>query len=94
MIVSHGDCICAIIKEIEGLTEQQFCELYIPPGIPIALEVDSDLKSCKPFYFIGDKETIAKATADSHTAFAKIKATNPDGDKAKASECPEPLKKC
>ncbi len=44
LVVAHGNSLRALIKHLDGLTEQQVVGLNIPTGIPLRYELDDDLR--------------------------------------------------
>lgn len=62
LIVAHGNSLRALVKHLDGLTEEQVLELNIPTGVPLVYELDGDLKPTKNYY-LGDPEEIARAQA-------------------------------
>jgi 2,3-bisphosphoglycerate-dependent phosphoglycerate mutase len=61
IIVSHGNCLRALVKYLDNLSNKQVIDLNIPTGIPFVYEFDNEFKTIKHNYF-GDKKTIKKAT--------------------------------
>ena len=60
LIVAHGNSLRALIKMLEGISEQDITELNIPTGTPRVYELDSDLRPLRAKY-LGDPEAIAAA---------------------------------
>lgn len=44
LIVAHGNSLRALVKHIEGLTDEEIVKVEIPTGIPIEYQLDKDLK--------------------------------------------------
>ena len=66
LIAAHGNSLRALVKMLEGISEQDITEFNIPTGIPRLYELDSDLRPRRAEY-LGDAEAIAaaaKAVAD------------------------------
>ena len=66
LIAAHGNSLRALVKMLEGISEQDITEFNIPTGIPRLYELDSDLRPRRAEY-LGDAEEIAaaaKAVAD------------------------------
>ena len=53
----------ALVKHLDGVSEQDIVSLNIPTGIPLVYELDEDLKPLA-HYYLGDQEA-AKKAADS-----------------------------
>ncbi len=63
LIVAHGNSLRAMIKHIEGLSNEQIMEVNMPTGVPLKYELDSNLKMQKKD-FLGDAEAIAQAMSN------------------------------
>lgn len=61
LIAAHGNSLRALIKYLEGISDEEIADLNLPTAVPIVYELTDDLKPIKRYY-IGDAETIAKAT--------------------------------
>ena len=62
IIAAHGNSLRALVKDLDGMSEQDVIELNIPTGIPLVYELGSDMKPLSHRY-IGDPEAVAKAAA-------------------------------
>ncbi len=62
VLAAHGNSIRALVKYLDGISEQDIVGLNIPNGIPLVYELDAALKPLGHRY-LGDAETLAKATA-------------------------------
>jgi 2,3-bisphosphoglycerate-dependent phosphoglycerate mutase len=62
VIAAHGNSIRALVKYLDGISDDDIVGLNIPNGIPLVYELDDDLKPIKSYY-LGDAEAIAKAAA-------------------------------
>lgn len=60
LIAAHGNSLRAIVKMLDGMSEQEVIEFNIPTGIPMVYRFDDDLKSLGREY-IGDPEAVRKA---------------------------------
>jgi 2,3-bisphosphoglycerate-dependent phosphoglycerate mutase len=60
LIVSHGNCLRALVKYIHGIDDEDIIELNIPTGVPFVHEFDNDFKSIS-HYYLGDPEQAEKA---------------------------------
>ena len=61
LIAAHGNSLRALVKYLDGIADDTIVGLNIPTGIPLVYELDDNLKPIRSFY-LGDPETIAKAT--------------------------------
>ena len=62
LIAAHGNSLRALVKYLDGVSEQEIVELNIPTGIPLVYELDEQLKPMRHFY-LGDPEAAAAAAA-------------------------------
>ena len=60
MICAHGNSLRALVKHLDGVSEEDILELNIPTGIPLVYELDENLKPTK-HYYLGDQEAAKKA---------------------------------
>lgn len=60
IIAAHGNSLRALVKELDGISDEDIVSLNIPTGMPLVYELDSDLKAIKSYY-LGDPEEVAKA---------------------------------
>jgi len=62
LIAAHGNSLRALVKLLDGLSDEDITGFNIPTGIPILYDLDDDL-SPRSRDFIGDPEAVAKAAA-------------------------------
>lgn len=62
LIAAHGNSLRALVKMLDEISEEEITGFNIPTGIPIAYELDDDLKPLSRA-FLGDPETVAAAAA-------------------------------
>jgi len=60
MIVAHGNSLRALVKMLDGLSEDAIVELNIPTGIPLLYELDEQL-SARSSRYLGDAEAVKTA---------------------------------
>jgi len=60
LISAHGNSLRALIKSLEGISDQDIVSLNIPNGQPLVYELDADLKPIKSYY-LGDQAAIEAA---------------------------------
>jgi len=60
LIAAHGNSLRALVKYLDGVTDEAIVKLNIPTGIPLVYELDDNLKPIK-HYYLGDQAEIAKA---------------------------------
>jgi 2,3-bisphosphoglycerate-dependent phosphoglycerate mutase len=62
VIAAHGNSLRALVKHLDGISDEAIVDLNIPTGIPLLYELDDELRPLSHRY-LGDPEEIAKATA-------------------------------
>ena len=62
VIAAHGNSIRALVKYLDGISDEDIVGLNIPNGIPLVYELDDELKPLR-HYYLGDAEAAAKAAA-------------------------------
>jgi 2,3-bisphosphoglycerate-dependent phosphoglycerate mutase len=62
LVVAHGNSLRALVKHLDGLTEEEVIELNIPTGIPLVYQLDDRLRPLSKRY-LGDEEA-ARAAAE------------------------------
>ena len=60
LIVAHGNSLRALVKFLDGISDEDIVELNIPTGVPLAYELDDDLRVISHRY-LGDADAIAAA---------------------------------
>jgi len=60
IVVAHGNSLRALVKYLDGISDQDILALNIPTGIPLVYELDEQLKPLR-HYYLGDSEAIARA---------------------------------
>jgi 2,3-bisphosphoglycerate-dependent phosphoglycerate mutase len=66
LIVAHGNSLRALVKFLDGVSDEEIVDLNIPTGVPLVYELDADLNPLGHRY-LGDPDEIAaraKAVAD------------------------------
>jgi 2,3-bisphosphoglycerate-dependent phosphoglycerate mutase len=62
IVAAHGNSLRALVKYLDGVSDDAIVELNIPTGIPLVYELDADLKPVRSYY-LGDEAVIAAAAA-------------------------------
>ena len=63
LVAAHGNSLRAMVKYLDGISDDAIVGLNIPTGVPLVYDLDADLKPVKSFY-LGDAEAVkAKAAA-------------------------------
>lgn len=60
IIAAHGNSLRALVKYLDGISDEEIVSLNIPTGVPLVYDLDADLKPIKSEY-LGDQEAIAAA---------------------------------
>ncbi len=60
LIAAHGNSLRALVKFLDGVSDEAIVELNIPTGIPLVYELDVALKPTR-HYYLGDPEAARKA---------------------------------
>jgi 2,3-bisphosphoglycerate-dependent phosphoglycerate mutase len=62
LVAAHGNSLRALVKMLDQVSDEEITGFNIPTGIPLAYELDDDLKPISR-EFLGDPEAVAKAAA-------------------------------
>jgi 2,3-bisphosphoglycerate-dependent phosphoglycerate mutase len=62
LIAAHGNSLRALVKYLDGISDEEIPGLNIPTGYPLVYELDDQFKAAH-HYYLGDQEKINKATA-------------------------------
>ncbi|MEM7610366.1 MAG: 2,3-diphosphoglycerate-dependent phosphoglycerate mutase [Pseudomonadota bacterium] len=62
LVAAHGNSLRALVKMLDGISEEEITGFNIPTGVPIEYKLDDDLKPLSR-EFLGDPEAIAAAAA-------------------------------
>jgi 2,3-bisphosphoglycerate-dependent phosphoglycerate mutase len=60
IVAAHGNSLRALVKYLDGVSDEGIVELNIPTGQPLVYELDANLKPIKSYY-LGDEEAIKAA---------------------------------
>jgi 2,3-bisphosphoglycerate-dependent phosphoglycerate mutase len=71
LIAAHGNSLRALVKFLDGVSDEAIVELNIPTGMPLVYELDGNLKPLNRYY-LGDPEKV-KAAMDAVAAQGKKK---------------------
>ena len=55
LITAHGNSLRALVKYLDGISDEAIVELNIPTGIPLVYELDAQLAPIR-HYYLGDPE--------------------------------------
>lgn len=62
LIAAHGNSIRALIKYLDGVSDEAIVGVNIPNGLPLVYELDAQLKPLR-HYYLGDAQAAAAAVA-------------------------------
>jgi 2,3-bisphosphoglycerate-dependent phosphoglycerate mutase len=62
VVAAHGNSIRALVKYLDGISDQEIVGLNIPNGIPLVYELDANLKPLR-HYYLGNAEAAERAAA-------------------------------
>ena len=62
LIAAHGNSLRALVKHLDGVSDEEIVGLNIPTGIPLVYELD-DALAPHEHYYLGDQEEIARKIA-------------------------------
>jgi 2,3-bisphosphoglycerate-dependent phosphoglycerate mutase len=60
LVAAHGNSLRALVKYLDGISDEAIVGLNIPTGVPLVYELDDDLRPIKSNY-LGDPEAVKKA---------------------------------
>jgi len=62
LVAAHGNSMRALVKYLDGISDNDIVGLNIPNGIPLVYELDGSLKPTSRRY-LGDAQAVAQAAA-------------------------------
>jgi 2,3-bisphosphoglycerate-dependent phosphoglycerate mutase len=60
LIAAHGNSLRALVKHLDGISDEEIAQLNIPTGIPLLYNLDKNLKPLRICY-LGDPEEVREA---------------------------------
>jgi 2,3-bisphosphoglycerate-dependent phosphoglycerate mutase len=48
LVVAHGNSLRALIKHLDGLSDEEVVALNVPTGIPLRYELDATMRATRP----------------------------------------------
>ena len=61
LVVAHGNSLRAMVKMLDGMSDEEIVGFNIPTGVPIVYELDAGLRPATPRRFLGDAAAIEAA---------------------------------
>jgi len=71
VIAAHGNSLRALVKYLDGISDQDIVELNIPTGVPLVYELDDKLEAIRKYYLGDAAEIEAKMKAVANQGKAK-----------------------
>ena len=62
MIAAHGNSLRALVKYLDGISDEEITGVNIPTGVPLVYQLDADLRPISRDY-LGDADKIAEMVA-------------------------------
>jgi len=62
IVGAHGNSLRALVKHLDGISDEEIPSVNIPTGIPLVYELDEDMRKVSSTY-LGDPEAAAAAAA-------------------------------
>jgi len=63
MVAAHGNSLRALVKHLEGISDDDIAALNIPTGIPLVYELDDNLQPTSPGRYLDPEAAAAGAAA-------------------------------
>ena len=63
LVTAHGNSLRALVKQLDGISDEDIAELNIPTGIPLVYTLDDDLKPIGPAEYLDPAAAAAGAAA-------------------------------
>lgn len=63
LVTAHGNSLRALVKHLDGISDDDIAELNIPTGIPLVYELDENFRPVKPGVYLDPEAAAAGAAA-------------------------------
>ncbi|WP_341952727.1 phosphoglyceromutase [Salinibacterium sp. TMP30] len=63
LVTAHGNSLRALVKHLDGISDDDIASLNIPTGIPLIYELDENFMPIKPGYYLDPEAAEAGAAA-------------------------------
>ncbi|MGX5697891.1 phosphoglyceromutase [Agromyces soli] len=63
LVTAHGNSLRALVKHLDGISDDDIAELNIPTGIPLVYELGDDFRPTKPAEYLDPEAAAAGAAA-------------------------------
>ena len=71
VIAAHGNSLRALVKYLDGISDEEIVKLNIPTGVPLVYEFDDDMNVLRHYYLGNQDELKAKMEAVANQGKAK-----------------------
>jgi 2,3-bisphosphoglycerate-dependent phosphoglycerate mutase len=61
VVVAHGNSLRALVKHLDGISDEDITELNIPTGLPLVYTLGPDLRPVEQARYLGDPDAATKA---------------------------------
>ena len=63
IVTAHGNSLRALVKHLDGISDEEIAELNIPTGIPLVYELDDAFRPTGPSRYLDPEAAAAGAAA-------------------------------
>ena len=63
LVTAHGNSLRAMVKHLDGISDEDIAELNIPTGIPLVYELDDNFEPVRPGVYLDPEAAAAGAAA-------------------------------
>ena len=63
LVTAHGNSLRALVKHLDGISDEDIPSLNIPTGVPLVYELDDNFMPVKPAYYLDHEAAAAGAAA-------------------------------
>ncbi|MDQ1588963.1 MAG: 2,3-bisphosphoglycerate-dependent phosphoglycerate mutase, partial [Microbacteriaceae bacterium] len=63
LVTAHGNSLRALVKHLDGISDDDIAELNIPTGIPLVYRLDTDFRPVGPSEYLDPEAAAAGAAA-------------------------------
>jgi len=63
LVTAHENSLRALVKHLDGISDDEIAELNIPTGIPLVYELDAAFKPLRPAVYLDPEAAAAGAAA-------------------------------
>ena len=63
LVAAHGNSLRALVKHLDGISDDEIAGLNIPTGIPLVYELDDEMRPVAPARYLDPEAAAAGAAA-------------------------------